>query len=49
MQLRIFHEINFTHPALANLRADFVAAQTCANKSHNCDYGGGSPMRRVRS
>src|SRR5207253_5924764 len=30
VELRIMGEINFTHPALTNLRADFVAAEFCA-------------------
>src|SRR5437016_14453183 len=35
MKLRIFRQINFAHPALANLCADFVTAEFCSrSKGH---------------
>ena len=35
MKLCVFGQIHFTHPAFANLRADFVTAEFCAGtKSH---------------
>ncbi len=35
IKLRVFRQINFTHPAFAKLRADLVAAETCAGcKTH---------------
>jgi hypothetical protein len=30
IKLRVAREIHFAHPAFANLRADFVAAECCA-------------------
>ena len=34
-QARVFSQIHFAHSALANLRADFIAAEFCAGaKSH---------------
>src|SRR5256885_10384279 len=35
-QLRILRQIHFTHSALADLRADFIASEFCARRySHN--------------
>jgi len=30
IELGVFRQIHLAHPALANLRADFVAAESCA-------------------
>lgn len=43
IQLRIFRPIHLAHSALANLRTDFIAAESCAcGQTHSCTIAVGS-------
>src|SRR2546422_11471096 len=50
IELCILRQIHFAHSAFANLRADFVAAESyTGGKRHDSDHGDGITMRRSRS
>src|SRR5947209_8022534 len=40
IKLRVLRQIHFAHPALANLRTDFVTAESCAGTNGHFDGPG---------